>query len=214
MLEYTIDEVLDFIIAEFDLDDLLLIEPDRRNSLKQYIQNNLSKKNIPFVRQEVDKKGKPKIYNQQSINLLIKYCGKYFISLSAKTDDEKKELIQRYKEMQQLADNYYDDREPLSVDHFLKILNAPPLSDEEAHAQHLASELQSDFLENYEKRKYQVMLEAIFSRYFVLNESNLKEDVRNDSYHRVYDDFNSNIARSLSRLEDVTNYYKDKTNDE
>lgn len=214
MLEYTIDEVLDFIIAEFDLDDLLLIEPDRRSSLKQYIQNNLSKKNIPFVRQEIDKKGKPKIYNQQSINLLIKHCGKYFISLSAKTDDEKKELIQRYKEMQQLADNYYDDREPLSVDDFLKILNAPSLSDEEVHAQHLANELQSDYLENYEKRKYQIMLEAIFSRYFVLNEANLKEDVRNDSYHRVYDDFNSNIARSLSRLEDVTNYYKDKMNDE
>lgn len=211
-MEYTIDEVVDFIIAEFDLNDLLLIEPDRRISLKQYIQNNLSKKNIPFVRQETDKKGKPKIYNQDSINQLIKYCGKYFVSLSSKTEDEKKRALEQYAVFKQSEESLYPPRS--SDEEVLQAFKKPPMNESELYSQDLKNKCQSEFIDRYEKKKYQVMLEALFRQYFTLNESNLKRDVYNEAYYRVYDELNSDIIRSLSRLEDVTNYYKNKDIDE
>lgn len=62
----------------------------------------------------------------------------------------------------------------------------------------------------FKNRKMEIMLEAIFNKYFELDEKKLHFDLMN-SYLTSYDiDLSAGIMRSLEELEDNSNYYTKK----
>ncbi|MGG5305439.1 hypothetical protein FJO98_01585 [Enterococcus sp. PF-2] len=210
-MEYTIDGVLDYIVHEFDLSELFLIRPQDEERFKKYIQNLMSKKDIPYVRQEHDKQGKPKIYNQESIDRLLEFGGRYFASFSAISDEEKRVALENYSKYKNISYEL-DNMERLSDDEMKEIFQncgtAP--TDEELELQNQRVDYNITFDSLYKERKYQIMLEALFNDKFEMNEENLRIDIQNKAKHLVYDAHDHKTIRSLSRIDYAENYYKKK----
>lgn len=210
-LEYTINDVYNYILSEFDLTEYIELHEGDGKSIKRYIQNMMTKKNIPYVRQEYHKKGKPKIYNQESVDMLIEYCGRYFASFSVISDEEKSLALENHSKFKNISYEL-DNMERLSDDEMKEIFQnygtAP--TNEELELQNQRVDYNITFDSLYKERKYQIMLEALFNDKFEMNEENLMVDIQNKAKHLVYDAHDHKIIRSLSRIDYAENYYKKK----
>ncbi|GGL63017.1 hypothetical protein [Sporolactobacillus putidus] len=59
--------------------------------------------------------------------------------------------------------------------------------------------------------KREIMLQAIFSKYFMLDEEKLRDDLTNRAYFKMFNiELDEKIARSMDDLKKLNNYYNEK----